>query len=215
MVFYYSTKKSNRYLGGWIGRLIIIIDAYNVLKYFNQAKYITDKQREQFISLLADYAKHKKHTLLAVFDGGDYDRPAHFKKNGITVIYSGHTTTADSVVISLLKNYTGSAVVISNDKEIHQYALKNNVQVVSSQQFYEYLDQATSIPLPRVVQDKRLPQKRKGHSSSQEVDQLMELASSIVVHKDERVHPDQNKRSDKSVSLSKKEKKKLNVIRKL
>jgi predicted RNA-binding protein with PIN domain len=195
--------------------MIILIDGYNVLKQRGNSLTITQSQRGAFARQLAQYARQKKHTIITVFDGGPYERPAYFTREGVTFIYSGLHENADGVIQSLITHYPASSlVIVSSDREIRKYAAQHNVQSIDALEFDNFLRNViVQGPVVRVIKSKEKPQKVKGYESEPELDKLMEQASSIIMYKDEDTASsdfDQHKQK-----LSKKEKKKLKVIKKL
>ena len=78
--------------------MILLVDAYNVLKRGSSRQQITQGQREAFIARLAAYAAKRNHEIIAVFDGGDSSYPINERQKSVRVIFSGDRMTADDVL---------------------------------------------------------------------------------------------------------------------
>lgn len=124
--------------------MIIIIDAYNLLYAISErTKKLRDTERNQFIKELGAYARHKKHKLIVVFDGGDYSHPVKEKKWSIEVVYSGVNQTADEYIKKyLLNNRALDNVVVSSDREINDYAQNLSVPSIEVHAFFELVRKA-------------------------------------------------------------------------
>ena len=71
--------------------MIILIDAYNVIKTVYRAAHVAPGDIEQFISLLNTYAKKSGHRLHVVFDGFGPESMRVAPHASVTLHYSGHT----------------------------------------------------------------------------------------------------------------------------
>lgn len=118
--------------------MIIIIDAYNLLYAISERKYrLTTAERNQFIKELGAYARLKKHTIILVFDGGDFDYPVKEKKCGIQIVYSGVNQSADSYIKKyILNNRSSGAVVVSSDREINAFVQEFSVASIDVRSFF-------------------------------------------------------------------------------
>lgn len=118
--------------------MILIIDGYNILKFFYHDAFITEKQRTDFIQLLMKYGKKKGHELIVVFDGGAYGLPDRWVQAPVTIMYTGKQERADDVIIRLLKQYkTYEVVIVSTDREITKEAEECNVPFIDSSLFFD------------------------------------------------------------------------------
>ena len=65
--------------------MIIVIDAYNLIKQVISANFVEDKLRQQFLVRLNNYAKSKKLDIKLIFDGvNNLDNINNFKNLDIT-----------------------------------------------------------------------------------------------------------------------------------
>jgi predicted RNA-binding protein with PIN domain len=120
--------------------MIVVVDAYNVLKQVVATGDITQRERNNFISQLGKYATIKKHTIVLVFDGGAHDRVFKEQVAGIQVVYSGPHQTADHYIAEYLTKIAGKEIVLaSSDRELNSQADDLGVASIGAQDFYEIL----------------------------------------------------------------------------
>jgi predicted RNA-binding protein with PIN domain len=123
--------------------MIIIIDAYNILKYIFHDKFITEKQRNRFVDYLVRYGKKKRHELIIVFDGGPYGLSEILVQKPVTIVYTGSQERADDAIIRLMKKYGRyDILIVSTDREITNIAEKDNIPYIDSHLFYRCLSTA-------------------------------------------------------------------------
>lgn len=195
--------------------MVLLVDAYNVLKRGAARQQITQGQREAFIARLAAYAAKRNHEIIAVFDGGDSSYPINERQQSVRVIFSGDRMTADDVLKQLCEQYAQrETALVSSDRQLCAYASLYGVTCIDAPLLFEVLDTAaaevTSIDL---TQKNGLAQKRPGYESTAEVDALMEQASEQVVIKSEDEYAAKRKRA--AQKLSKIERKLGKIVKKL
>ncbi|MFA6066209.1 MAG: NYN domain-containing protein [Candidatus Babeliaceae bacterium] len=190
--------------------MILIIDAYNILKNIFHNVLISEKQRRAFIDLITKYAHTKKHTIYIVFDGNSSDvNQSH--NHSVSIIYSGYNKSADQVIISLVEKLPekDNILLISSDNNLKKTARTHAVASCDSVEFYKYITQDVT---HKQLQKNKSPHTHKytHHASSTELDELMH--TSIVVHKDETpiAKPTKN-----AYTASKEERKLNKIIKKL
>lgn len=196
-----------------LGFMIILIDAYNVLKQKIGTDYINADQQRQFVEQLRDYAHAKKHELIVVFDGGSYNWPYESKKKNVTIIFSGERATADDVIKKVLDRIDfQNTVLVSSDRELRAHAAAVRVPSIAAEDFTRIM-LSKDDNLVRVTPDvKQL--KKETETKNQDLDSLMEKASRIVIYKDEDLQAVPVKQKN-GYTLSKKEKKLKRVLKKL
>lgn len=188
--------------------MIILIDAYNVLKYIYSGEFISEVTRQNFLKMLNNYARMKHHHLIAVFDGGATEYPLKEKSGLVEIIYSGNKYSADDILKKLINEFLGHEVMlVSSDRTLGVYANKYTIPALDSDEFYKLLIQKPDMSEQKSGQI----MKRKGHKSSGEVDALMHQLAKLI-DKDEEIS---EKRMPSSHTLSKKEKKLLKIVKKL
>jgi predicted RNA-binding protein with PIN domain len=118
--------------------MIILVDAYNVLKTVLHSDYITDRERYQFLQLFEKYAQLRpSNEIILVFDGGHslYDSQEHDYK--ITLIYSGALLSADDIIKKkIIKYKTHDLLLVTCDRDIKRHASEHNVEALGSVKFY-------------------------------------------------------------------------------
>ncbi|MCL4360753.1 NYN domain-containing protein [Candidatus Dependentiae bacterium] len=195
--------------------MIIIIDAYNFLKRNVKDKFITESQRQQFLNLLNNYAKKKiNNNVIIVFDGGSGIRPEIDTFKNVTVIYSGVNFTADDVIKEHIEklaaqNKSANSILVSSDRELKTFASSYKVEILDPEDFFKIIQ--------LTLQEKKLVTKPnfgniikfEQDERNEDLDKLMQEAATISTFKEDFVE------EDKQEKLSKKEKKLLNLLKKL
>lgn len=192
--------------------MVLVIDAYNVLKSSGLHEYIEDNDQERFIRLLGKYGKRKEHAIVIVFDGGHYIHPFRATRHGATVVYSGMKESADTYIKRYLReNKERDLLLISSDRELALLASQLGVISMNAIEFYELVRQemrrehAPSSNQPAVkLTDREQP----------ELDMLM-YASGTPRAKSDDVAPDAKQKTKKPHILSKAERAMMKKIKKL
>ena len=116
----------------------IIIDGYNLIGIAHRD---IEKARHDLIQKLGAYANIKQHNITVVFDGWKNGQAAETKQRmgGITVIFSRIGEKADDVIKDMLSSGTKSWISVSSDREIYDFAEKKNFVALTADQFEEKL----------------------------------------------------------------------------
>jgi predicted RNA-binding protein with PIN domain len=203
--------------------VVIIIDGYNVLKPKSKNEIVSERRRIFFIDQLAAYSKRSSNQVVIVFDGGGSPFIERLKQDGVAVIYSGFRDSADDVIKQLLyEQRIDDALLVSTDRDICNHAEALSIVSIDAHDFYSYL-QDDHAELPGQVKKNTVHgvHKRPGHKSSSEVDDLMQLASSMMLpHSDRDAdsyldYADVERKKSVAKKLSKKEKQLQKIIKKL
>ena len=118
----------------------VIVDAYNILHQMSSKKQPGESERKQFINLLSTYAKRKHLQVIAVFDAGPFLFPSTEEQKGIVIKYSGPHSSADDIIIRLLKQYSGQEIILaSSDRELRDYARACGIESLSAAEFIPLL----------------------------------------------------------------------------
>jgi predicted RNA-binding protein with PIN domain len=116
----------------YVGIMIVIVDAYNVLKY---SKHDIDVGYPEIATFLHDIrrrARRKKYRLIAVFDGGSSSHSTRTDHDGVEVVYAGSGRSADDIIEALCGKYRGHEVVlISADRALCHAATELGTLCVS------------------------------------------------------------------------------------
>ena len=195
--------------------MIILIDAYNVIKQAMLKKKISEHERNHFIKQLGKYHKMRGHKIMLVFDGGPYDRVLKERVNGIYVIYSGVHQTADDYIKRYLREHRElDILLVSSDRDICNCASRLSIEHVDSKEFYKIFQETLRINLKQA--DARNHKAIKfSEEENPELDVLMQEGSKVIQYKVEDMGEFTCSRESKSHKLPKKERKKLKKIKKL
>ncbi|MDP3788285.1 MAG: NYN domain-containing protein [Candidatus Chromulinivorax sp.] len=196
--------------------MIILIDAYNLLKTVLHVKFISDAQRMQFLQLFDRYAQYRPtNQIILVFDGGQdlYEFEQNYKH--ITVVYSGSMQIADDVIKKKLYAYRSHDILlVTCDRELRRYAANYQIESIGSVEFYKILQDTMQL------QDKKeviIAQTICKTSSDDNVhlDALMELGSRRLMMKDQDQEIKITMRTSENRYDTKKDKKLLKKIAKI
>ena len=195
--------------------MIIVVDAYNVLKQVITKQEISEKERNNFITQMGRYAKIKQHKMVVVFDGGSYEWVHKGKKNGITVMYSGVNETADDVIKHYLEDHQNKdLLLVSTDREINAVASQFDIPSIDAQDFYILVKHALhEEPEIAIKLGGDAVKIKKGEYT--DIDELMQEASEFVPLKEEDVGIEIRSRLSSAYTEGKKNKKLLRVLKKL
>jgi len=193
--------------------MILLIDAYNVLKQAHKTDLITEQQRNNFVHQLGQYLKVKQHKGILVFDGGQYDRATQERISGVYVVYSGVVESADEYIKRYIKKHEElDILLVSSDRELRSEASRYNIESIPSQQFFaivqEFFDFSTG-------QSKKTSAIKLTKKEDPELDKLMQEGSKKVPRKVEDFIEHRSLRKSKAHRLSKKERAKEKKIKKL
>lgn len=167
--------------------MILLIDAYNLLKYQVGHDHVSNSSVARFLKTIQTYADQKKHTIYVVFDGGPTTL-RYKERHGslVTAIYPGVGRCADSEIVQLAALlHHSEALLISSDRVLIQNVSYHDIPHIQVPLFLSYMysalqPAATFIPhdtqteLIRTTFDKNNP----------ELDALMHAAAADIVHKD-------------------------------
>ena len=160
--------------------MILVIDAYNMLKQLIHARDISQTQRTHFVTLLKKYAQRKKHTMVVVFDGGPYQWVHKEHVGDIHVVYSGVRETADDYISYYLQEHEHKDILlVSADHELTLLASNVSIPSIDPMDFYALVQQALTHTDDWLTYDNQLV-KLQDSAEQQDVDRLMEQGSVVV-----------------------------------
>jgi len=196
--------------------MIILIDAYNLLKTVLHVQYISDQQRFYFLQLFEKYAQQRpSNQVILVFDGGQEFYEAEQNYKSITLFYSGSMQIADDVIKKKLYEYRSHDILlVTCDRELRRYAADYQIESLGSLEFYRILQKNMQ---QETQQEVVLAQTicKTSPDDNDALDTLMELGSRRFVVKDQdrevkvATHTLENRRN------AKKDKKVLKKIAKI
>lgn len=197
--------------------MIILIDAYNLLKQLYAPEYISDRQRDEYIALLNRYHKVKRHKIILVFDGGFFDTPSREKEDQVMLLYAGRGKSADQAIKDYLSaNKAQDLLLVTADRELIDFAGKLDVIAIDPVVFDGYVRQAVAKPNEKIKVAAQQVKKLSQEKDNEELDQLMEQASEQLMQKPEEEDiRTVSVRRGKSAALSKKDRKVMAKLSKL
>ena len=215
LLYCISNYCNNGRLTSILSVMIIIVDAYNLLRSVPPyKKTTTDQERAQFIAQLGGYGRRKGHKMVIVFDGGPHEWP--FKENGktVTIVYSGIHESADDYIKEYLQDHQEKdLLLVSSDSELNHWAARHNIPSIDSSGFHQLMIQAL-----RVNNDahaKTVDSVVKLRSEQSGIDKLMMEASKSVPIKSEDLAPVGKGRDAKKAQVGKQERALLKKLNKL
>lgn len=200
--------------------MVILIDAYNLLKSVLKSNFIDEKQRNWFISIIKKYSLKKKNNIIIVFDGGPYDRPTFEMRGSCSIVYSGRHQSADIFIKNYIEdqNSRGQAnmLIVSSDRGLQKIGKNLGVSSVESELFYDLIKETQTQYSNNQIRLLKAPgaaKKLNKDLKDSPLDILMQEASNTLMYKHEdEIRDNTIKRMDK---LSKSEKEKLKILKKL
>lgn len=165
--------------------MIILIDAYNLLKTVLHTQFIQDAQRTQFLNLFERYAQRRfSNQIILVFDGGQnpYEIEENYKH--LTFFYSGFKQSADDIIKKKLTAYKGfDILLVTSDRELRSYAKQYQIESLGSMEFYRILSDVM-----KIQDTKEILVAQTIHKTSEDknkyLDALMEQGSRLLFTKE-------------------------------
>jgi len=188
--------------------MLLLIDAYNLLRYH---KTVVSKQEKQaFVAQLRRYATSKGHSIILVFDGGSFAFPTQEVERCLTIVHSGYKKSADDWLKDFMYKHTGqqNILLISTDRELRSAAQHTNLNSMTAEEFFKLLQIAPK--QKEIIKDMSIH--KISEESNDELDQLMTQAVHRPIDKDKDV---EILRERTNQQLSKKEKKRQSLLKKL
>lgn len=215
--------------------MIIIIDAYNLLKYNKKNNYISEREQLFFIAQLSRYSNDKKHDLIVVFDGGSFYNVESSQDKYLKVIYAGIGKTADNYIISFVDNMSKNlkkVILVSSDRELCSELYKYGIVSIDVDIFMKIIIRNEKKSVRGDIhqinnsQKKAIKYKKDSETINIELDHLIEEGSKVIIPKDKALNKTGNCFVSKieinnrglcklSQKLSKNDKKLLDIIDKL
>ncbi len=164
--------------------MIILIDAYNVLKAHVRGT-ISSTVIEEFLGQLTSYGRKKGHTLVTVFDGGSFNWPHQDKRKHVTTIYSGYQSTADDVIKKIVATSQNKDILlVSSDRALCLYAEEYQIPSINPEDFMPYVRMKHE-RYPTIIEGAGPMIKHASQDSDDALDELMEEGSRVLLLKEE------------------------------
>lgn len=176
--------------------MIIIIDAYNLLKYNKKNSYISEREQKLFIDQLARYSNAKKHDLIVVFDGGKVYNVESSQDRYLKVIYAGIGKTADNYIISFVDNMAKNLkklVLVSSDRQLCSELYKYDIVSIDVDIFRKIIvrnEKKTAQKNTNIknnMQSKIIKYEKESETTNPTLDNLMEEGSKVIIPKDKSI----------------------------
>ncbi len=172
--------------------MILVVDAYNVLKQVSPTTDITQKIRSRFIQDNTHYSKAKHHTVVLVFDAGPTQWPHKQQIQGVQVVYSGTRMSADDYIKEYIQSHKGhELLLVSSDRALCSWALNYKVESLESRAFYALLQEVINKKTMAAVNYTHEVLKTTEHNNA-ELDNIM-YATNVEGNKEDEVHKQERK----------------------
>lgn len=165
--------------------MLVIIDAYNLIKHVIKKDYVSESEIKHFIKLFKKYSEKKHNRLKAVFDGGPLAYISRERDGLVEILHSGYSQSADDVIKDILQEYAGqtNVVMISSDIELQKYADKLGIGFLSAKEFY---DKVINIgPTKSKIEETKRDNQLYKTSESDGLDELMDIYTKNIQIKKE------------------------------
>jgi uncharacterized protein len=119
----------------------IIIDGYNLIRQSPELEALDRRDiqlgRDALLQRLVAYKKIKRHKITVVFDGGGAPVFAdhHDSFKGIAVKFSRTGETADMLINRMVKQEKERALVVTSDREVAAYCMRQGATIIPSPDF--------------------------------------------------------------------------------
>lgn len=190
--------------------MILLIDAYNLIKQIYGKSEVLDREILKFTNELRSYLKKTSNSAILIFDGGFNNFITVSREKSLEIVYAGYSKIADDLIKKYLNDLNpDSTILVTSDLELVNFAKSRSFETIQSIDFYRNYfkvgqgDKFTKLQSTDFV---------KTNNSEMEIDDLMKQYSSKV----------QLKKEDndfgfelKSKGVSKKDKKREKILKKL
>jgi predicted RNA-binding protein with PIN domain len=123
--------------------MLIVIDAYNLLKQRDNGDFIQESVKKSLIDTLSSYQRRKGHSILLVFDGGHMTWPSQEVFKDIVIVYAGKGKSADDYIKTYVAEHHKQDILLaSSDRELVLWADKYDIVSIDSLSFYAIVKQS-------------------------------------------------------------------------
>ena len=114
-----------------------------------------ENEKEKLIESLRKYKKLKSHAITVILDTYEQGMPMERKEQvkGIGMIYTKLGDKADQVIERFVRQWGGSCIVVTSDRELADSVESDGAAVVSSEEFLERLRMSDHIELKGADQE--------------------------------------------------------------
>lgn len=196
--------------------MTILIDAYNLLH--SCSLKTDDLAKNNLIKKIEQYAYRSKKNCIIVFDGGSFCLPSISQLHAYCqLVHSGYNSCADSYIIKTINNNNNSQyIVVSYDREILKAANLKKSKCLEPAEFWKIIQPLNQFNKPefkpKSSQIKKYHIEGEEKNSNSSLDLMMLYYTKKIIFKEENSEDSQFLKSNK---LSKKERKKEQIIKNL
>jgi len=103
--------------------MVVIIDAYNVLKYMASSALVSQVVIDRFIGSVGRRARMRRYSAIIVFDGGSSRYCTESVRDNLRIIHAGQGGSADDCIRELLDSVPAdNTVLVTADRELQAVA---------------------------------------------------------------------------------------------
>ncbi len=126
----------------------VLIDGYNLIHALPSGT-TGREETEILLEKLRRYKRFRGHHITVVFDGYEGGMPLEGRERikGITVIYSKLGEKADQVLMRIAREWGGSCIVVTSDREVADDVERSGAAVIGSPDFMERLEMVEYLAL--------------------------------------------------------------------
>lgn len=118
--------------------MIVLVDAYNVLKTMHSAHFIVPGTADRFVRKVYARAAAQGYRVEIVFDGGAGGQHRVERRPQGTTIYTGSKQSADEMIYSLVEQYRpNEVVVVSADRALRSAVSRLGAKLIDPQVFWD------------------------------------------------------------------------------
>ncbi len=118
--------------------MIVLVDAYNVLKTMHSAHFIVPGTADRFVRRVYARAAAQGYRVEIVFDGGAGGQYTVDRRPQGTTIYTGSKQSADEMIYSLVEQYRpNEVVVVSADRALRSAVSRLGAKLIDPQVFWD------------------------------------------------------------------------------
>lgn len=193
--------------------MILLIDAYNVLKTMHSAHFIAPPLAQRFISIVFARAQLRGYRAEIIFDGGPGGQYTTQQYPYGTIIYTGSAKSADDSIRERAELLKGDeVVVISADRAVRSAASRFGAKLVDPEVFWRIIH-TPNTQVPRAVPT--APTVTTTHHAAHDTRDIAVLLKEASVDDHDKEYGDEQNRIRTGYTESKQEKKMKRLVERL
>lgn len=195
--------------------MVIILDAYNILKQISTHRDVSPHEISRFIRTMSKRCHDRGYHAIAVFDGGTSRHVTRSTEGMLTIIYAGYHKSADDVIIDIIPAYClrDECILISADRKLRTQAELLGALSITPEPLIAILHAPHEDYSEEDARSK--PLQRMNSAPKTAIDLLMEEAAATMTHPVKQESNNQQPRQRTGAKLSKSEKEYERIVSKL